>query len=513
MEDRGRREERGTGEGEEGERKRREREIKRGECEGKRKRWRERGEGGEEGKRRREIVAEKERQGQSGVPQGSVLGPVMFTLYTTPLQRIFKRHGIKYHKYADDIQLYASYNPATSGNQVKTLRRLENCIGEARRWMALRMLKLNDEKTKMMLFTSKHHLRMYGGCSLTIGDDTVSPSDHIRNLGVHMDQHLTMTDHVTAVCAACNYHLYRLSSIRHYLTTEAAKSAVNALVTSRLDYCNSLLHNIPLSQTARLQCVQNNAARLITCTSKHDHITPVLKELLWLPVESRIAFKMLMVAGADLRKLEEKVDSLQKMLTDKEETIGALLQKEKDLEKRMKEESRRAYAAEHRLTTAKENMREEFESLEQKLKKLEQAYHEKDDELYNMKVRVAEMDESVKCHRHRASLAERKLTSLGEIQVSQASEWRKGRLATISRIQGGSETYKFDHWDTLSEGGVRMHDSIGLFDGLAKKLRAGLNKIDGSGSKQMRVEDLVAHLQDETKRADSAEVQLHNAYV
>ena len=178
---------------------------------------------------------------------------------------------------------------------MKTARRLKNCIGEARRWMALRMLKLNDEKTKMMIFTSKHHLRMYGGCSLRIGDDTVSPSDRIRNLGVHMDQHLTMTDHVTAVCAACNYHLYRLSSIRHYLTTEAAKSAVNALVTSRLDYCNSLLHNIPLLQTARLQRVQNNAARLITRTSKHDHITPVLKELYWLPVESRIAFKMLVM--------------------------------------------------------------------------------------------------------------------------------------------------------------------------------------------------------------------------
>ena len=157
------------------------------------------------------------------------------------------------------------------------------------------MLKLKDEKTKMMIFTSKHHLRMYGGCSLTIGDDTVSPSDRKRNLGVHMDQHLTMTDHVTAVCAACNYHLYRLSSIRHYLTTEAAKSAVNALVTSRLDYCNSLLYNIPLPQTARLQRVQNNAARLITRTSKHDHITPVLKKLHWLPVESRIAFKMLVM--------------------------------------------------------------------------------------------------------------------------------------------------------------------------------------------------------------------------
>ena len=81
---------------------------------------------------------------QSGVSQGSV----MFTLYTTPMQRIFKRHCIKYHKYADDIQLYASYNPATPGDQVETARRLTDCIGEVKRWMALHLLKLKDEKIR-----------------------------------------------------------------------------------------------------------------------------------------------------------------------------------------------------------------------------------------------------------------------------------------------------------------------------------------------------------------------------
>ena len=137
---------------------------------------------------------------------------------------------------------------------------------------------------------------MYGGCSLTIGD-----IHRIRNMGVHIDQHLSMTDHVTAVYAACNYHLHRLSSIQHYLTTQAAKSVVNALFTSRLDYWNSLLHNIPLSQTARLQRVQNNAAMPITRTSKLGNITPVLKELHWLPVESRIAYKMLVMTFKCIR--------------------------------------------------------------------------------------------------------------------------------------------------------------------------------------------------------------------
>ena len=88
---------------------------------------------------------------------------------------------------------------------------------------------------------------------MTIGADIISPVDCVRNLGVHMDQHLTITHHETAVCAACNYHLNRLSSIRHYLTTEATKSTVNALVTSRLDYYNSLLVNLPASQILRLQ--------------------------------------------------------------------------------------------------------------------------------------------------------------------------------------------------------------------------------------------------------------------
>jgi len=147
----------------------------------------------------------------------------------------------------------------------------------------------------MVIFTSKHHLMTYTGCSLRIGDDTVSPADRIRILGVHMDQHLSITDHMTAVCTACNYHLCRLSSIRHYVTTEATKSPVNALVTSRMDFCNSLLHNIPLLQRARLQWVQNDAARRITRTSKQDHIIPMLKELHWLPVESRIAFKILVM--------------------------------------------------------------------------------------------------------------------------------------------------------------------------------------------------------------------------
>ena len=93
-----------------------------------------------------------------------------------------------------------------------------------------------------------------------------------------------------------NYHLYKLSSIRHYFTTEATKSAVNALLTFRLDYCNSLFVNLPASQIFRLQRIRNYTARLITRTSRYDHITPVLMGLHWLPIASRIHFKVLVFA-------------------------------------------------------------------------------------------------------------------------------------------------------------------------------------------------------------------------
>ena len=93
---------------------------------------------------------------QSGVPQNSVLGPVMSILYTTTMQRIFKRHGLKYHRYTYDIVRHSS---ATPGDQVETARPSPHRpIGEVRRWMPLRMLKLNGEKTRTMVFASTHNV-------------------------------------------------------------------------------------------------------------------------------------------------------------------------------------------------------------------------------------------------------------------------------------------------------------------------------------------------------------------
>ena len=102
-----------------------------------------------------------------------------------------------------------------------------------------------------------------------------------------------MEQHVNAVSRSCYAQLRQIGHIRQYLSNNTTQTLINSLVTSRLDYCNSLLHGVPMTTLNRLQMVQNTAARIVKRTSRFEHITPVLKELHWLPVEYRIDFKIL----------------------------------------------------------------------------------------------------------------------------------------------------------------------------------------------------------------------------
>ena len=114
-----------------------------------------------------------------------------------------------------------------------------------------------------------------------------------RNFGVIYDSSMSMENHIMAICKAAFYHLRNISRIRKYLSSQTAEMLVHAFVSSRLDYCNSLLYGLPKELLKKLQHVQNVAARIVTHTRKCDHITPVLCQLHWLPIEERIVFKIL----------------------------------------------------------------------------------------------------------------------------------------------------------------------------------------------------------------------------
>ena len=238
-----------------------------------------------------------------GVPQGSVLGPVLFSLYITPVTDIIKSYELLYHCYADDIQIYASHNPADALSTASVIQRFQSCIIDIRRWMSAHSLRLNHAKTELINFISPHQLTRYGRQTLSIDDVQIIPSSSVRCLGVQLDQHLTMEDHVSSILQKGYYHLRNISKARPFLTTDACKAAVQVTVVSRSDYCCSLLAGLTQSQLTRLQRLQNSAARMISATPRRQHITPILLELHWLPCQLRIQFRVLVLVFKCLNHL------------------------------------------------------------------------------------------------------------------------------------------------------------------------------------------------------------------
>ena len=127
---------------------------------------------------------------------------------------------------------------------------------------------------------------------IQVGDHTIQSSRKARNLGVIFDSHLDMHTHITSMCRSAMYHLRRISSIRRFLDRGATETLSHAFISSRLDYCNSLLIGLPTCELDRHQRVQNVAAKILTFTRRREHIRPVLYLLHWLPVSARIEFNV-----------------------------------------------------------------------------------------------------------------------------------------------------------------------------------------------------------------------------
>ena len=232
-----------------------------------------------------------------GVPQGSVLGPSLFSDYSSPVASLIRSHGISVQCYADDTQLYVSFRP---GEEALALEKLERCIEDLRIWMSRNRLKLNDCKTEFLVIGTKNMLGKVKTTSVRVGDARITAEKKVRNIGAFFDNELKMGAHINHVSKSAWINLFKIGKIRSYLTEDQAKSVVHAYVVSKLDCYNALLAGITTAQLTQLQRVQNAAAKLITRSKKYDHVTPLLHHLHWLPVEDRIIFKILLLAFKSL---------------------------------------------------------------------------------------------------------------------------------------------------------------------------------------------------------------------
>ena len=151
--------------------------------------------------------------------------------------------------------------------------------------MAFNGLKINKEKTKFIIFNSINIPST--SYTLQIGDNSIPMSSQVKILGVTLDSTMTLDGQIVATCKSSYMHIRRINTIRQYLTNDAVKTLKQCLVTSRLDYSNIIYNGIPMKSIKRLQLTQNAAARLIRQIKKRAHITPVLRDLHWLPVVKR----------------------------------------------------------------------------------------------------------------------------------------------------------------------------------------------------------------------------------
>ena len=183
--------------------------------------------------------------------QGSVLGPVLFTLCTGPIGQIIRRHRLDFHLFADDSQFYISFMIKDTNDETIALARIQACIDELKAWMIHHRLQLNDSKTEILVITTPSSAGKHNLIDVVIGDSILN--------------------------------IHRIRAIRDCLTQHATELLVHALVISRLDYGSSLLYGLPDLLLDKLQRAQNAAARVVVKASRYDHVTPIRETLHWLP--------------------------------------------------------------------------------------------------------------------------------------------------------------------------------------------------------------------------------------
>ena len=231
-----------------------------------------------------------------GVPQGSILGPLFFILYTKELESIAQKYNFSIHLYADDSQIYFSFDPKDKDNE-GNLSVLKTCFSEIKQWMSKNFLKMNDDKTEIM---ELHGFQPIAPLRESFMLDSqveckVIPNLSAKNLGFQFDSKMNLEAQITKVTQQCYINLRNIGRLGGKLSLSLKIQLVHSMVLSILDYGNASYGGLTATQLNTLQKVQNSSARFIYGLygkERQRHISPYLRKLHFLPVYYRIRFKI-----------------------------------------------------------------------------------------------------------------------------------------------------------------------------------------------------------------------------
>ena len=225
----------------------------------------------------------------AGVPQGSVLGPLLFTTYTSPLSNIIHGFEVFFHQYADDTSLFSILSSDSMSDQLRNLRKCTDAIND---WNLVNFLQLNPQKSEIMFIGTPVRLKtMSLPTSINVAGTLLPSSTTLKLLGVTFDSHLSFKEHSASIIKSCNHLIWSIRHIRPLLSVDTTSALARSLVLSRLDYCNSLLYGTSTYLILSLQRVQNKLAKLVLLNPTFNS-TDCLKKLHWLPIRNRIIFKI-----------------------------------------------------------------------------------------------------------------------------------------------------------------------------------------------------------------------------
>lgn len=227
-----------------------------------------------------------------GVPQGSILGPVLFTLYVNDLFRVPKH--CKPLGYVDDTKIFLGF---PSNKLQDVISAINEDFEEILSWCCRNSLPINPDKTKLLYVGVPQLMRTLPATlpSATILGTEIKPVTVVKDLGVHIDCHLNFNEHITKTVSDCMFKLTRVNRIKHLLDRSTLIYLINAFVFCKLFYCSTVWSNTSNKNIKKLQLVQNYACRIVTGLKKYDHITEALKSLKWLNVKKKLLFNDLVM--------------------------------------------------------------------------------------------------------------------------------------------------------------------------------------------------------------------------